>query len=349
MGSRWAAPVRVTGVPRPTRATTRRALAVPAVTALVLGLAACGEDEPEAGQPTGAGLDSISISDNVGEPPEVEWDGRVSVDELESETVVEGDGPELADGAAVMGQILIGNGYSESTALSTWDQQPATPQIFDPADDLPAGIAAAFEGTTVGSRTAVVAPPEDAFGELGNPQLGIGNADSVLFVMDTVGVVQPAISDERQDPPAGTPRVVENGNGVVTKLDFADAAQPSGELEVTVLAEGNGPRVQADDFVAVTYLGQTFDGAQPFDQNFTAPEPDPNNPTAAPAEAGPGVFSLDGVVKGWKQGLTGIPTRSRVLLEIPPALGYGEEGRPPDIKGGDTLYFVIDVLGTSTA
>ncbi len=70
---------------------------------------------------------------------------------------------------------------------------------------------------------------------------------------------------------------------------------------------------------------------------------------APPAEAGPSVFSLDGVVKGWKQGLTGIPTRSRVLLEIPPALGYGEEGQPPDIQGDDTLYFVIDVLGTSTA
>jgi len=334
-------------VRRPTRASTRRALAVPAVTALVLGLAACGEDEPESADQTGAGLDSITISDNVGEAPEVEWDGRVAVDEIESETIVEGDGPEITDGAGVMGQVVIGNGYSERTVLSTWDSQPPAPQIFN-SDSIP-GIVAAYEGTTIGSRTAVVAPPEDAFGELGNPQLGIGNADSVLFVMDSVGVVQPSVSDEAVDPPAGTPRVVEDDSGAVTRLDFANADEPSGELEVTVLARGNGPRVQADDFVAVTYLGQVFEGRQPFDQNFTAPEPDPSNPAAPPAEAGPTVFSLDGVVPGWKQGLTGIPTRSRVLLEIPPALGYGEEGQPPDIPGNSTLYFVIDVLGTSTA
>ncbi|MCH1866861.1 FKBP-type peptidyl-prolyl cis-trans isomerase [Nocardioides sp. CFH 31398] len=319
------------------------------MTALVLGLAACGEDESEGAEQTGAGLDSITISDNVGRAPEVEWDGRVAVDETESETIVEGDGPEIPADAGVMAQILIGNGYSENTVLSTWDSQPPTPQIFTPSGDLPAGIVRAFEGTTIGSRTAVVSPPEDAFGELGNPQLGIGNADSVLFVMDSVGVVQPSVSEEARTPPRGTPRVVEDESGAVTKLDFSNAAQPTGELEVTVLNEGNGPRVQADDFVAVTYLGQTFDGRQPFDQNFTAPKPDPNNPTAAPAEAGPAVFSLDGVVEGWKRGLTGIPTRSRVLLEIPPDLGYGEQGQPPDIQGDDTLYFVIDVLGTSTA
>jgi peptidylprolyl isomerase len=37
-----------------------------------------------------------------------------------------------------------------------------------------------------------------------------------------------------------------------------------------------------------------------------------------------------------------------VILEIPPADGYGEAGNESaGIKGTDTLYFVIDILGAS--
>ena len=37
-----------------------------------------------------------------------------------------------------------------------------------------------------------------------------------------------------------------------------------------------------------------------------------------------------------------------MILEIPPAEGYGEEGNPhAGIKGTDTLFFVVDILGVS--
>jgi peptidylprolyl isomerase len=66
------------------------------------------------------------------------------------------------------------------------------------------------------------------------------------------------------------------------------------------------------------------------------------------------------VIKGWDQGLVGVPVGSRVLLVIPPKLGYGEQGQGDVIKGTDTLVFVVDVIasygkdatkadGTSTA
>ena len=38
---------------------------------------------------------------------------------------------------------------------------------------------------------------------------------------------------------------------------------------------------------------------------------------------------------------------SRVLLQIPPALGYGKEGQGEDIPPNSTLYFVIDVLAAA--
>ncbi len=43
-------------------------------------------------------------------------------------------------------------------------------------------------------------------------------------------------------------------------------------------------------------------------------------------------------------GLRGLPVGSRVLLILPPKLGYGQAGNPPDVGGHDTLVFVIDIL-----
>ncbi len=54
---------------------------------------------------------------------------------------------------------------------------------------------------------------------------------------------------------------------------------------------------------------------------------------------------------GWNDALVGVPVGSRVMLVIPPALGYGPSGGQPSagIKKNDTLVFVIDVLGEQPA
>ena len=57
------------------------------------------------------------------------------------------------------------------------------------------------------------------------------------------------------------------------------------------------------------------------------------------------------MLTGWNDGLAGIPVGSRVMLVIPPALGYGPAGGQPSagIKKNDTLVFVVDILGSSPA
>jgi peptidylprolyl isomerase len=58
------------------------------------------------------------------------------------------------------------------------------------------------------------------------------------------------------------------------------------------------------------------------------------------------VQSLSGLVEGWQQALVGKTVGSRVVLAIPPRLGYGAEGNEgAGIRGTDTIYFVIDILG----
>ncbi len=76
-----------------------------------------------------------------------------------------------------------------------------------------------------------------------------------------------------------------------------------------------------------------FGGETPFDSSFSR---------GAPASFQIGVGA---VVKGWDKALVGRAVGSRVLLSIPPDLGYGEKGnKQAGIKGTDTLYFVVDIL-----
>ena len=53
------------------------------------------------------------------------------------------------------------------------------------------------------------------------------------------------------------------------------------------------------------------------------------------------------VIAGWNQGLAGQRVGSRVLLVVPPRLGYGKAGNPPAITGKDTLVFVVDILAAT--
>ncbi|MER7762556.1 FKBP-type peptidyl-prolyl cis-trans isomerase [Streptomyces sp. NPDC097619] len=108
--------------------------------------------------------------------------------------------------------------------------------------------------------------------------------------------------------------------------------QPPKTLKVEVISEGKGPALKKGDMAQVNYLGQTWDGTEPFDNSF-----DKGQPFDLTIGAG-------SVIKGWDQGLEGQKVGSRVELVIPPDLGYGEQGSPPTIKGGATLVFVVDIL-----
>lgn len=303
---------------------------------LLPALVACGDDGGSSGDDAaasaGSGFDAVSVSGEPGSEPTIEWDGRMEADELEVQVVDEGDGEELAQGDSVIAQIVVGNGFTEETVYSTYEVKQ--PEVLTVSDQLTPALVAALEGQTIGSRVAVVAPPEDAFGPEGNPALGVGNGDSVLFVVDLVSGVLDGPQGEERRAPAGAPEVVEEG-GAVTGLEFARGAEPTGDLEVTTLVEGDGEVVEgSESYVVVDYLGQVLGGDQPFDESYSTGQP-----------AG---FKLNGVVQGWTEGLDGVTVGSRVLLEIPSELGYGEEGQPgAGIEGGDTLVFVIDVLGTA--
>ena len=81
--------------------------------------------------------------------------------------------------------------------------------------------------------------------------------------------------------------------------------------------------------MTVNYLGETYQAKAPFDESYTK----------KPLTSG-----LSSLIPGWTIGLSGVKVGSRVLLQIPPAYGYGADGSGSTIPGNATLWFVIDVL-----
>ncbi|NLF05542.1 MAG: FKBP-type peptidyl-prolyl cis-trans isomerase [Actinomycetales bacterium] len=99
-----------------------------------------------------------------------------------------------------------------------------------------------------------------------------------------------------------------------------------------VLSEGDGDVVEAGDLLLANYLGQVW-GGEVFDNSY-----DRGEPSAFPIGTGY-------VVTGWDQGLVGLKLGTRVLLSLPPDLGYGASGNPnAGIGGEDTIVFVVDLV-----
>ncbi len=296
---------------------------------LVAGLTACGAD-PAPAEPTAPGLEAVKISGEVGSAPKVTWVSQMDADEIEPTTLITGEGPKVADKDQVLTHLWIGNGFSQSESFSTYDED-ATAELVTNDENL-APFLAAMDGATIGSRIAVTSSAENAFGEAGNAQLGIGNKDSVLVIIDLVSGIAEGPSGKRTPAPAWMPPM-EFAKGDPAGFTFDGVPEPTKDLRKAVLLEGEGPVVEKGQAVVVRYLGQTFGGEAPFDENFS---------TGDPTSFGIGTGN---VIKGWDQAIVGSTVGTRMVIEVPPDLGYGEAGNPDaGIKRTDTLVFVVDIL-----
>lgn len=114
------------------------------------------------------------------------------------------------------------------------------------------------------------------------------------------------------------------------KAEKFDAASVK-ELNVKYLVKGEGEAVKATDTINANYFGWDASGSI-FDST--------NKKDAA--KPAPIDFSLAEVIKGWTEGLAGVPVGSTVELTIPGDKAYGNEdtgtGRPTG-----PLKFIVTV------
>jgi peptidylprolyl isomerase len=306
------------------------------VPVLLLALAGCGSSSSSSSAATSTDpLDAVSITGAVGTKPQVEWKTKFTANDVQTTTLTKGDGDTIAEGDQVQAQIWIGNGFSQKEAYSTYDQGGA--QTLTLNGQLSPVFADAIKGAAVGSRIVVTAPADELVGEGGNADLGISNKDPLLVVIDLLGKPKPPLDGPQGQPqpsPAWAPKLVTKGDKV-TGLDFAKTPKPDGKLRSAVLIQGTGATVKKGQSITVNYLGQVYQAKQPFDESYTK----------EPATFGIGTGQ---VIPGWDKTLVGQKVGSRVILAIPPQEGYGKQGQPQaGIKGTDTLYFVVDILGAA--
>ncbi|REE03108.1 FKBP-type peptidyl-prolyl cis-trans isomerase [Citricoccus muralis] len=108
---------------------------------------------------------------------------------------------------------------------------------------------------------------------------------------------------------------------------------PPEELVIEDIAEGSGQAVEAGDRVSCHYLGVAWSTGTEFDASWNRGQP-------LDFQVGVGQ-----VIKGWDDGLLGMKLGGRRRLEIPPHLAYGDSGAGGEIGPGETLIFVVDLVG----
>ena len=103
----------------------------------------------------------------------------------------------------------------------------------------------------------------------------------------------------------------------------------SSGLQYKVVKEGEGKSPKASDTVRVHYRGTTIDGKE-FDSSYKRGEPIE--------------FPLNGVIRGWTEGLQLMKEGGKSMLYIPSKLAYGEQGAGGAIGPNETLIFEVELL-----
>jgi peptidylprolyl isomerase len=118
------------------------------------------------------------------------------------------------------------------------------------------------------------------------------------------------------------------------EIDFPGDSAPA-DLVIEDIKAGDGPEAKAGDTISAHYVGVAHSTGEEFDASW-------NRGQQFEFRLGKGQ-----VIPGWDQGVAGMRVGGRRRLVIPPHLGYGDRGAGGVIKPGETLVFVVDLLGVN--
>ncbi len=196
-----------------------------------------------------------------------------------------------------------------------------------PLQNVIPGFAKGLEGQAVGSRVLIAIPSEDGY-STGNEGAGIAVGDTIVFVVDIISANLQEATGEEVAPEPGLPTVQMQAGK--PELSFPDGPAPT-ELRAQPIIKGERAEVTAGAEIQVKYRVWVWETKEMVQDAWV-----------------PQRGKLDGLVEGWQQGLVGQTVGSRVLLVVPPELGYPEGSPELGVKAGQTLVFVIDILDATT-
>lgn len=266
--------------------------------------------------PGGDSVDAVTVTGAFGQTPVLNYPRDLAApDETQRAIVIDG-GVDSSPGASVQIDYTIVNATTgeelETTGFGAGTALPVRGVL-----EIMGEFAKVIGCVGPGSRVVGVLPAADS---------GVENDEVVIFVADVVADLSP-LEWTTDLPVIGGP---EDAPTVTLP-----GTSPKPDLELAVLKEGDGAIVGAADSVTVHYLGTAWETGEVFDQSY--------------ARGAPSTFSVTGVVEGFSAALIGQRVGSRVLVTMPPELGYGAAGTSTHALAGLTLVFLIDIVSTTPA
>ena len=315
--------------------TFKRVLAAVCTVGLCVTLAACGSGDSgssskksgdDSSQSSGSSalknmkkIAGITATGTLGEKPKVSFKAPKTVDNNSYAVLQEGNGATIADGDRLCSQGIAISVKDGSELASTWEKN--TPDcstvVTSDTSQMTENYYKIFKSLKLNSTVAFGVNDSNSSGT------------SYLMVLTLVSKskdLKKATGEKVADIPADLPKVTLAKDGKPS-IDM-NGYKGSDSLISQDLIKGKGAVVKDTQSVVAHYTGWLLDGTQ-FDSSW-----DRGQSSA---------FSLDSVIKGWKQGLACHTVGSQVLLVVPPSLGYGNKDQEK-IPANSTLVFVVDIL-----
>jgi FKBP-type peptidyl-prolyl cis-trans isomerase FkpA len=159
-------------------------------------------------------------------------------------------------------------------------------------------------------------------------------------LVDGVSGAKPKVSLEAYNPKIGALQQSRMAAAAVKEKKssgafLAKAAAEKGAVKTnsgmiyTSTKDGTGASPAATDTVKVHYTGKLTNGTV-FDSSVQRGEP--------------AQFGLNQVIPCWTEGLQKMKVGGKAQLVCPSDIAYGDGGRPPQIPGGATLVFDVELL-----
>lgn len=163
--------------------------------------------------------------------------------------------------------------------------------------------------------------------------LADGARDAAKIKPEDMEALLPKIQQLRTDRMgAALEREKKSGSEYLAKAAAEAGAQKTDSgLVYKTVTEGTGASPSAEDVVRVHYEGRFTDG-KVFDSSKS---PDRGEPVE---------FPLNAVIPCWTEGVQKMKVGGTAQLVCPPELAYGDRGSPPQMPGGATLVFDVELL-----
>jgi FKBP-type peptidyl-prolyl cis-trans isomerase len=276
--------------------------------------------------PASKSLDAIKVAGDYGKSPTVTVKAPWAIDKTRTEVLKPSKGAVVQSGQSVEVNYYGVNGRTGKKFDDSYSRKASV--AFNLEQVVP-GFKKGLIGQRQGSRVLVAMPGSDGYDASGgSEQAGIKVGDTLIFVIDVVGVQLSGPEGVKVAPKAGLPTVTDkDGKPTIT----VPKTTPPTALVAQPLIRGTGKKVAAGDTITFNYRWVAWKDGRLLEDSYSGT---------------PGSAALSGLLPGMQKGLVGQTVGSRILLVVPPAEGYPNGNTKPKIAAGETLVFVVDLLFT---